>query len=121
MLFIWLLAYRKHGSCFKWLYSTLQLCDHAFYYSRRHDRIVEIISNFTKESIQRYRIHIDKHSTIVFPLLGDQLESIEHKKPDIHVVNHLEKKCFIIIIIITMIIIIIIIIIIMSELRLVMR
>ena len=60
-------------------------CIHYFknYYNRRHDRIVEIISNFIKESI-------------VFPLLRDQLESIEHKKPDIHVVNHLEKKCFIV-------------------------
>ena len=32
----------------------------------------------------------------MFPLLRNQLESIEHKKPDIHVVNHLEKKCFIV-------------------------
>ena len=90
-LFICLLAYRKHGSCFKWLI-------HHFknYYRRRHDRIVEIISNFIKESIWHYRINIDKHSTTVFPLLRDQLESIEHKKPDIHVVNHLEKKCFIV-------------------------
>ena len=32
----------------------------------------------------------------MFPLLRDQLESIEHKKPDIHVVNHLEKKCSIV-------------------------
>ena len=73
---------------------VLNGCIHHFknYYSRRHDRIVEIISNFIKESIRRYRIHIDKHSTTVFPLLRDQLESIEHKKPDIHVVNHLEKK-----------------------------
>ena len=64
---------------------VLNGCIHHFknYYSRRHDRIVEIISNFIKESI-------------VFPLLRDQLESIEHKKPDIHVVNHLEKKCFIV-------------------------
>ena len=64
---------------------VLNGCIHHFknYYSRRHDRIVEIISNFIKESI-------------VFPLLRDQLESIEHKKPDIHVVNHLEKKCSIV-------------------------
>ena len=77
---------------------VLNGCIHHFknYYSRRHDRIVEIISNFIKESIRRYRIHIDKHSTTVFPLLRNQLESIEHKKPDIHVVNHLEKKCFIV-------------------------
>ena len=66
------------------------------YYSRWHDRIVEIISNFIKESIRRYRIHIDKHSATLFPLLRDQLESIEHKKPDIYVVNHLEKKYFIV-------------------------
>ena len=32
----------------------------------------------------------------MFPLLRNQLESIEHKKPDIHVVNPLEKKCFIV-------------------------
>ena len=63
---------------------------------RRHDRIVEIISNFIKKSIRRYRIHIDKHSTTLFPLVHNQLENIEHKKPDIHVVNHLEKKCSIV-------------------------
>ena len=49
------------------------------YYSRRHDRI-----------------RIDKHSTTLFPLLHNQLKNIEHTKPDIHVVNHLEKKCFIV-------------------------
>ena len=32
----------------------------------------------------------------MFSLLRNQLESIEHKKPDIHVVNPLEKKCFIV-------------------------
>ena len=76
---------------------VLNGCIHHFknYYSRRHDCIVEMISNFIKESIRSYRIHIDKHSRTVFPLLRDQLESTEHKKPDIHVVNHLEKKCFI--------------------------
>ena len=65
-------------------------CIHHFknYYCRRHDCIVEIISNFIKESIRCYHIHIDKDSTTVFTLLRDQLESIEHKKPDIHVVNH---------------------------------
>ena len=74
---------------------VLNGCIHHFknYYSRRHDRI---ISNFIKESIRRYHIHIDKHSTTMFPLLRNQLESIKHKKPDIHVVNHLEKKCFIV-------------------------
>ena len=55
---------------------VLNGCIHHFknYYSRRHDRIVEIISNFIKESIRRYRIHIEKHRITVFPLLGDQLD-----------------------------------------------
>ena len=77
---------------------VLNGCIYRFknYYSRRHDRIVEIISNFIKESIRRYGIHIDKHNTTVFLLLRDQLESIEHKKTDIYVVIHLEKKCFIV-------------------------
>ena len=29
----------------------------------------------------------------MFPLLADKLEILVHKKPDIHVIDHLLKKC----------------------------
>ena len=64
------------------------------FYKRRHDRVVEIIASFLKEYVRRNRICIDKHSSTVFPSLADKLNILVHKKSDIHVINHLLKKCF---------------------------
>ena len=59
---------------------VLNSCIHHFsnFYSRKHDRVVEIIARFLKESVRRYRIHIDKHSSTVFSSLADNLEILVH-------------------------------------------
>ena len=41
------------------------------FYSRRHDRIVEIIAKFVKESVPGWCLHVDKLCSTVFPTLAD--------------------------------------------------
>ena len=54
---------------------------------------MEIIASFLKESSC---IHIDKHSSTVSSSIADKLEILLHKKLDIHVIDHLLKKCFLV-------------------------
>ena len=53
------------------------------FYSRRHNRVVEKISELLKECHNRYRIYNEKRSETIFPLLREQLITITNRKPDI--------------------------------------
>ena len=41
-------------------------------------------------------MYSEKHSETIFPHLADELRNIVHRKPDIHIVNELAKRCTII-------------------------
>ena len=66
------------------------------FYSRRHNRVVEKISELLKECHNRYRIYNEKRSETIFPLLREQLITITNRKPDIHVVDELSRECLIV-------------------------
>ena len=66
------------------------------FYSRRHNRIVDIIHEFLNRSVRRYRIYVEKHADSVISDLSEQLKEIQHRKPDILVIDVISRKCFII-------------------------
>ena len=53
------------------------------YYSRRHNRLVNKISEFITNIRSDARVHVDKLSETIFPNLREQLQQIKHRRPDI--------------------------------------
>ena len=77
---------------------VLNGCTDVFgnFYSRRHDRIVTMIVTFLKELRKRYRVVSEKNSERVFPLLREEIMNVNHRRPDIHVIDELAKTCIIV-------------------------
>ena len=70
-------------------------CTEVFgnFYTQRHDCIVKMIVNFLKESRKRYRVVNDE---TVFPILRDVIMNVNHRRPDIYVLDELAKTCVIV-------------------------
>ena len=66
------------------------------FYSRRHNRVVNIIAEFLSRSVSGYRIYVEKHTDSVLQELAEPIKNLPHRKPDIHVIDYLSKKCFIV-------------------------
>ena len=66
------------------------------FYSRRHNRIVEKIAEYLRSCRCRYRIYQEKQSESIFTPLRIELLDIQHRRPDIHLVDEVSKSCILI-------------------------
>ena len=66
------------------------------FYSARHNRIVDIIMGFFKQLRRRFRIVTDKHADTVFPNFKDRLLENVHRKPDVILLDDINKSCFVV-------------------------
>ena len=66
------------------------------FYSRRHNRIVEKIATYLRNCRCRYRIYQEKQSESIFTPLRIELLDIQHRRPDIHLVDEVSKSCILI-------------------------
>ena len=66
------------------------------FYSRRHNRVVEIVRNFVKECQPRTPVYMDKLAESIFPNLRERLLGVNHRKPDIISVDCILKRCIIV-------------------------
>ena len=58
------------------------------YYSRRHNRIMNKISEYICNTRNDITVYIDKFSDTIFPNIKEQLIRIEHRRPDIIVLHN---------------------------------
>ena len=66
------------------------------FYSRRHDRIVNKITEFIKENNPRTRISSNLLAETIFPEFKEEIKQIVHRKPDIFILNRIQMQCTIV-------------------------
>ena len=65
-------------------------------YSRRHDRIVNTVSEEIQKSNPASQLFVNKMAETVFPALRNEIEEVSRRKPDIIELKENEKECEII-------------------------
>ena len=63
------------------------------FYNRRHDRIVNNLFEILKYTNPRKRVSSNNLAESAFPDLREVLRTIEHRKPDIFIIDHINKCC----------------------------
>ena len=58
------------------------------FYSRRHNRIVEMVREFISEASRNKNVYSERNTETLFPHLD--VGDIQHKRPDIHVISETE-------------------------------
>ena len=66
------------------------------FYSRRHDRIVNKIDEFIKENKPWARISSNLLAETIFPEFQEEIKQIVHRKPDIVILNRIQRQCTIV-------------------------
>ena len=66
------------------------------FYSRHHDRIVNKIVGFIKENKPRVKFSSNLLAETIFPEFKERIKQIVHRKPDIVILNHIQRQCTIV-------------------------
>ena len=66
------------------------------FYSRRHNRIADKVEDVISQSNRRLRVYSNKLMETIFTEYREELLLIEHRKPDIILIDHVSQKCTIV-------------------------
>ena len=66
------------------------------FYSRRHNRIADKVEDVISQSNRRLRVYSNKLMETIFTEYREELLLIEHRKPDILLIDHVSQKCTIV-------------------------
>ena len=66
------------------------------FYTRRHDRVCEKLAIVFRKEIQNVNVYENKLVGTLLPDLHDRLANIQHRKPDIFIINNEHKSIFIV-------------------------
>ena len=66
------------------------------FYSRRHHQIADKVEDVISQSNHRLRVYSNNLMETVFTEYREELLSIEHRKPNILVIDHVSRKCTIV-------------------------
>ena len=66
------------------------------FYSRHHNRIADKVEDVISQSNRRLRVYSNKLMKTIFTEYREELLLIEHRKPDILLIDHVSQKCIIV-------------------------